>query len=165
MNERRQATRRTPIEVELEDGRVFTAHPLPWMVANDLGHEIVRQNLEASNDFVKMLINDEGIPQLEMQFAKKINDWNTLLKMAYPDEPDEKIHTPKDPSLDESADLILAALDVNHLEHVKHLVDPNFQPPMNPGGTTSSQETEGANGAKTGFTPSSDSPVLEEVKP
>lgn len=148
MAERRQAARREPIEVELADGRVFTAHPLPWMVANDLGNEIVRQNLEAANELVNLWVNDAGLPQLQMQFAKKISDWKGLFSTAYPNEPEEKWHDPHDPSLDESADLILAALDVNHLEHIKHLVDPNYQPPMNPGGTDISQETEGANGTK-----------------
>jgi hypothetical protein len=165
MAERRQAARRDPIEVELQDGRVFIAHPLPWMVANDLGNEIVRQNLEAANDLVRMWISDAGLPELQMQFAKKITDWQTLFKMAYPDEPEEKWNDPKSPGLDESADLILASLDVNHLEHIKHLVDPNFQPPMLPGGASTSTETEGESGKRTESTPDSGSVDSTEPTP
>jgi hypothetical protein len=135
------------------------------MVANDLGNEIVRQNLEAANELVRMWVSDSGLPELQMQFAKKITDWQTVFRMAYPDESIDKFNTPNAPSLDESADLILAALDVNHLEHIKHLVDPNYQPPMIPGGTNSSQETEGESGKKTTSIPDSDSQGSAELTP
>ena len=164
MAERRQAARREPIETELQDGRVFTAHPLPWMVANDLGNEIVRQNLEAANDLVKLWVGDAGLPEIQMQFEKKISDWKALFVIAYPNEPEEKFNDPQQPSLDESADLILAALDVNHLEHVKHLVDPNYQPPMTPGGIAS-LATEGESSTKTASTPDSGSVDSAEAKP
>lgn len=164
MSNRRRAARRDPIEIDTADGREFVARPLPWMNANDLGNELVRQNLEATNDLIKMYVSDEGAPQLEMQFQKKITDWQTPLKMAYPDVKDALWHTPHDLSSDECADLILASLDVNHLEHLRHLVDPNFPTPLNLGGMSSS-ETAGETGMKIPSTPDSDSQVSPEQTP
>lgn len=164
MPERRQATRREPIEIEVEDGRVFTAHPLPWMQANDLGNEIVKQNMEAANDFVHMWINDEGLPELQMQFQVKIKDWHTPLKMAFPEVTEEQWTEPAVLSADECASLLLASLDVNHLEHIKHLVDPNSPTPTNLGGTATSPEPEG-NGQKTESTADSESTASPEPMP
>lgn len=156
MAERRQATRREPIEVETEDGRVFTAHPLSWIEANNLGNEIVRQNVENANDFVRLWMNDADMPQIEMKFQQKISDWGPLVAICFPNEPDEKWHEPRELSSHELADCIIASLDVNHLEHLKHLVDPNSPTPMIPGGTSSSPEPEG-NGTKIESIPNSDS--------
>ena len=164
MAERRQAARREPIEIETADGRVFTAHPLPWMNASELANEVMRQNVEAANKLVSMFITDEGVPQLEMQAQEKISDWQSVFRLAYPNEPEEKWHDPHDLSTDECASVVLVALEVNHLEHLKHLVDPNSPTPMPTGGTNSSQETEG-NGTKTESTPNSDSQVSTEPTP
>jgi hypothetical protein len=135
MTERRQASRRTPIETELGDGRVFIAEPLPWHQASDLGNEIVRQNAESANQMVKMYVEDEGLPQLEFMLQQKLSNWGAVLTLAYPGNPPESFDKY---DIDECAALALAALDVNHLEHIKHLVDPNFQPPTLTGGTNSS---------------------------
>lgn len=165
MAERRQAARREPIEVEVADGRVFTAHPLPWMQANDLGQEIVEQNVKSANDLVKMWIDDAGLPEIQMQFRKKIYDWQSVIKIAFPNEPAEKWVEPHALAEEEIAEVVLASVDVNNLGHLRHLVDPNFQPPTNPGGTSSSTETEGASGEKTPSTPDSGSPALPEPTP
>lgn len=165
MAERRQAARREPIEIETADGRVFIAHPLPWMQANDLGNEIMRQNVEAANDLVHMWIDDAGLPELQMAFHVKIKDWNSVLKLAFPGEDEAKFHDPADPSSDECADLVIASLEVNHLEHLRHLVDPNSPTPMKPGGTSSSQETEGESGTKTTSMPSSEPQDSTELTP
>jgi hypothetical protein len=164
MAERRQATRRKPIEVEVEDGRVFTAHPLPWMQANDLGSEIVNQNLENANQLVRMWISDEGLPQLQMQFQKKISNWQSILRMAFPEVSDEMWTTPRVLDESECAELMLAALDVNHLEHIKHLIDPNSPTPTIPGGKSISLEPEG-NGAKIESTADLDSQDSQESTP
>lgn len=164
MAERRQAARREPIEISTEDGRVFTAHPLPWMQASDLGNNILEQNIQSANELVHLWVNDAGLPELQMKFSQKITDWQTPLRLAYPNEPEEKWHEPFDLSSDELAEILLVALEVNHLEHIKHLVDPNSPTPMKPGGTNTSQATEG-NGTRTESTLNSDSPVSAEPTP
>lgn len=144
MVERRQATRREPIEVEVRD-KVFEAHPLPWQQANDLGNEIVRQNAEAANAAVRMYVQDD-IPQLELALQTKISDWNIVLLVAYPN------HESVDFmgfDIDECAALILASLEVNHLEHLNNLVDPNSHAPMIPGGSEPSGLTTTEPGEKT----------------
>lgn len=156
MAERRQAARREPIEIEVEDGREFIARPLPWMQANDLGNEIIRQNTESANEFVKMWVNDVGLPELQMQFSQKIKDWHTVLKLAFPEVTEEQWTKPRVLDAGECAELVLASLDVNHLEQIKHLVDPNSPALTNLGGTDTSPETEG-NGQKTPSTPDSES--------
>lgn len=165
MAERRQATRREPIEIEIQgDDRVFVAEPLPWIQANDLGGEIVKQNADAFNHYVQMYVDeDSGLPQLEAQLKKKLSDWNAVLRMAYPNVDDKQWTEPRVLSLDECADLVLAALDVNHLEHIKHLVDPNSPTPMLDGGISTS--TSGEDGQKTTSTPDSGSVDSPEPTP
>lgn len=137
MGERRQAARREAITVVVHTGAEFVAEPLPWMQANDLGNEIVRQNAASVNEFLRVYVNDEGLPQLEMTFRNKISDWATVLQLAFPSYPDQLW----DFTSDECADLVIAALEVNHLENLRHLVDPNLNAPMNLGGTGSSEES------------------------
>jgi hypothetical protein len=134
MVERRQVSRREPIEVEVR-GRVFVAEPLPWQVVGDLGNEIVRQNAEAANEAIRLYVQDD-IPQLDLKLAQKISDWMALLKIAFPQNSKEDF---LDLDIDEVSELILASVDVNHLQHLRHLVDPNFQTPTNLGGTSTSE--------------------------
>mgnify|MGYP003575073192 CR=1 FL=1 len=159
MAERRRATRREPIEVEVEDGRVFVARPLPWMFANDLGDSIIQQNADAVNHTVRLYM-DGDIPQLEASLGVKIKDWQALLKLAYPDDIDSFTEKPLDRT--DCAELILAALEVNHLDHLKPLVDPNSPSPTTTGGNDSSALAGTLLGQKTESTPSSSSEDSEE---
>lgn len=158
--ERRQASRREPIEVEVR-GSIFLAEPLPWQVVSDLGNEIVRQNAEAANESVRMYV-DGNIPQLDLKLAQKITDWHSILRIAFPKD---------DPSrfngfdIDEVSEMVLASLDVNHLQHLRHLVDPNFQAPTSLGGTDTSEGMTTDLGLKTESTPSSDSLDSPEPTP
>jgi hypothetical protein len=138
MNERRQASRREPIEVELQDGRVFTAKPLPWMDANDLGNIILQEQAASANEAVRLYMED-NLPQLEVTLQLKVKDWQPVLDKAYPEVTHEEWNTPAAPSRDECADLVIASLEVNHLDHLKSLVDPNFQTPTMPGGSDTSE--------------------------
>ena len=161
MVERRRATRREPIEVELEDGRVFIAHPLPWMAANDLGDQIIQQNADAVNNTVRLYM-DGNIPQLEASLGVKIKDWQALLRLAYPSEAEITSLSENAPNRDDCAELILAALDVNNLVHLKPLVDPNSPTPTTTGGNDSSALAGILPGVKTESTPSSSSEESEE---
>jgi hypothetical protein len=154
MPERRQAVRREPIEITLSDGKTYTANPLPWLKAGDLGNEIVRQNADAANEMVRLYVQDDGLPQLEMKLKQKISDWGTVLVLAYPGSTPEEFDRY---DIDECSALVLAALEVNHLTHIKHLVDPNFQPPMPNGGIVSSASGEDLIGQKIASIPPSDS--------
>lgn len=140
MAERRRAARREPIEVEVEDGRVFIARPLPWTEASDFANEIMRQSVEVTNDLVRMFTTDAGVPQLEMKARQKLEDWHIPLKMAFPDVADEVWIKPRILDMEECAELLIAACDVNHLEHMKHLIDPNSPTPTLLGGNDSSAE-------------------------
>jgi hypothetical protein len=150
MAERRQATRREPIEIELHDGRIFTAEPLDWRRAGDLGNEILRQNADSMNELVRMYVTDDNIPQLELKLRQKITDWDALFTLAFPNNKKEDFWQPRVLDTDEAAALILASMEVNHLSHLNQLVDPNLEPLTPIGGIGSSTES-GAQmpGAKT----------------
>lgn len=159
MVERRRASRREPIEVEVR-GQTFVAKPLPWQVSADLGNEIVRQNVTSVNEAVAMYVED-NVPQLDLKLAQKISDWNELLRIAYPD------NEPADFNgfdIDEVSVLILTSLEVNHLEHLNHLVDPNLSALTNPGGLDTSEGMEIQNGQKIESTLNFFSSVSEEKK-
>jgi len=165
MAERRQAARRAPIEVELQDGRVFTAEPLPWMEANDLGNLILQEQAASANDAVRLYMED-NLPQLEVSLRLKVMDWQPILRKCYPGITDAQWSDPAAPSRDECADLVIASLEVNNLEHLAPLVDPNFQTPTNRGGSDISESgTMMTAGQKTTSTSESSDADLAEVKP
>lgn len=128
MAERRQVARPEPIELEVR-GKVFVAEPLPWMICNDLGNNILQQNTEATNNLVKMYV-EGNIPQLEVLFKQKISDWYSVLKIAYPKMKPEDF---QDLHPFECSELLCASLEVNGLDHLKHLVDPNSPTPDSSG--------------------------------
>jgi len=162
MAERRQAARREPIEVELEDGRVFVAKPLPWMEANDVGNIILQEQAASVNEAVRMYM-DDNVPQLEVSLQLKVVNWQPVLDRCYPDITHEQWSTPAAPTRDECAELVIASLDVNHLEHLRGLVDPNFQTPTNLGGSDISESgTMTTAGQKTTSTPDSSEQALPE---
>lgn len=148
MGERRQVHRREPIEVELDNGQIFVAKPLPWMQRNDLGNEILRQNTEAVNEAVRLYTDPEtNLVQIETKLAEKLKDPISILRMSYPE------NDVLDYSIleyGELTQLLLVALEVNQLDHLRGLVDPNFQPPMPIGGTPSLEEGETETGQKIG---------------
>lgn len=155
MAERRQAVRREPIEVEIR-GKVYTAKPLSWLNANDFGNEIVRQNSDAVNNAVKMYMANE-IPQLDAMLQRKLEDWDKVLHMAYPGYERGEFG---DYDADELFELGLAALDVNHLEYLRELINPNQSPPTETGGN---EPSEAGGGQKTTSTDTSSSPELPET--
>jgi hypothetical protein len=138
MGERRQVHRREPIEIVLDDGRTFVVKPLPWMQRNDLGSEILRQNTEALNESVRLYMDPElNLPQLEMRLNDKITEPNKILLLIFPDLSVEDFDNL---DFEEITALMLASLDVNHLNHLAPLVDPNSPAPNLIGGITSSEE-------------------------
>jgi len=131
MGERRQAIRRESIIVEVR-GTDFEAKPLPWLIANELGNEVIRQNAEAANNAVKMYVEeDTNIPQLEAALHRNISDWGKFLCLGYLDnKPDDF----KDFDTDELHELGKAILEVNHFDYLLPLIDPNGASPTLTGG-------------------------------
>lgn len=170
MIERRQAVRKVPIEVEVR-GEVYKAEPLPWLDANELGDEILRQNAEAANSAVRMYVTDNNIPQLELALNRKIQDWQPILDKGYPGQFTPEIVRSLNP--DELFELGKAALEVNYLEYLKNLLDPNFQPPTESGGTETSLKGDGqkttssesSSSAESTPTPSESSPEGSSSQP
>lgn len=160
MSERRQVHRREPIIVELDNGREFEARPLPWLKRNELGNEIVTQGVEKVNDFVRMYVEETdigtSIPQLEMSFIDRLKDYPKILGMAYPQQPPEDF---EDLSFEEIIELLVAALEVNKLDPLRPLIDPNAPSPIEPGGIGPSIGVPEEDGQKTTSTVDSSSPV------
>lgn len=154
MAERRQVHRREPIEVQLVSGEVVLARPLPWLTRNDLGDLIVKEHTDAINNLTRLFVTSVNVggtevevPQMEAGFQQKIRNWTPILQMAYPDQLDlEKLGTLL---FDECVELTLASLEINHLEQLKDLVDPNSQSPMIPGGISSPEAVGEEAGPKT----------------
>lgn len=160
MSERRQVHRREPILVVMDDGREFEARPLPWLQRNDLGDEIVTQNARVINEFVKVWVDDtSGIPQLEAKFHEKLTDVFAVIAIGYPTEDVTKL---SDLTHEELLELIYASLEVNLLEHLRPLVDPNFPTPTMLGGIATSEGTTTQAGQKTESSIDSSSEVLAE---
>jgi hypothetical protein len=155
MADRRQAVRREPIEVEVQD-KVYTAKPRTWIEAGDIGNEILRQNSEATNNAVRMYMEGD-IPQLETTLRRKIENWDSLLLLGYPGY-ERGEFAPYD--LDECFELGKAMLEVNHLEYLLDLIDPNSPPPDLNGGNEPSVDGDGQ---KTQSSPSSSSPDSPEM--
>lgn len=156
MTERRRAAKLEPIIVELEDGNEYLAHPLPWMDRNDLGNEILKQYNELTNDAIKSFVGEDGTPQLDLMLNDKLKDPAAILKLAYPQVAEwPKLTWP------EILELIYAACDVNGLENLRQLIDPNSRTPDKVGGTNSSGEDQ-IDTQKTPFTEDSDSSDLTE---
>jgi hypothetical protein len=138
--ERRQAHRRLPIFVEVEGGKVFEAHPLPWQDRNDFGSAVVQQNAKSANEAVRLYVDpDTSIPELTAKLYERAGDPIALLKMAYPNvKPVEY----KDLTWRQLIELLRAALEVNELGHLARLIDPNSNPPTENGGSPAVGEEE-----------------------
>ncbi|HET7712989.1 MAG TPA: hypothetical protein VFK94_00055, partial [Patescibacteria group bacterium] len=107
--------------------REFEAHPLPWMKRNDLGNEIMRQYSELLNSSMRAYTSEDTSPQLELYLNDKVQDPIQLIKLGYPSWRDEDFLNDLD--YDELLELIFASLEVNRLESLRDLVDPNSNTP------------------------------------
>jgi hypothetical protein len=134
MSERRRVHRREPIEVEFDNGRVVVVSPLPWLQRNDMGDEIIVQFAELTNRAVSVFVDPEtNLPKLEAVLGEKLVDYQKILAMCVPDEDCSTL------DYSEVLELIYASLEVNGLENLRRLVDPNFRSPMMIGETPISE--------------------------
>jgi hypothetical protein len=164
MSERRQVHRREPIIIELDGGREFEARPLPWLKRNELGNEVVSQGVSRVNEFVRMYVEETDvgkvIPQLEMTFVDRLSDYPKILRMAYPQYEDSLFD---DLSFEEILELIGAALEVNKLEPLRPLIDPNSPSPIETGLSEPSIGVVAEDGPKMESTADSSLPVLTDT--
>lgn len=162
MAERRQAHRREPIEIEVR-GKVLEAHPLSWIKRNDLGNEVMRQYSDLLNTSLRAVKNEdpEAVPELQMYLNDKIADPVTLIMMGYPDIERGFLDELEYPEL---LDLIYVALEVNELESLKGLIDPNYRTPTTSGGIESGEDQPETDTPKPQSSPDSDSPESQEPK-
>ena len=135
MDERRQVHRRKPIVLITEENGEFIAKPLEWQKRNDLGEEVLQQNVAITNEAVKLFKDEAGSILVDAKLQEPLSDPFKILGMAYPDKKPEDF---EGLSFDEIFELIHVALDVNHLERLWRLLDPNSNPPEENGGTNSS---------------------------
>jgi hypothetical protein len=136
MSEQRQAHRRESIVTEIDEKLSFEAKPLQWQARNDFGNSIVQQHAQSVNEAVKLYVDpDTDVPQLEAKLYERVQDPMALLALAYPE---VKADAYRNLTWRQLIELLLAALDVNELQHLKRIIDPNSQPPTENGGTQSS---------------------------
>lgn len=134
--ERRQAFRREPIIVDLdESGTNFvTVAPITWERRNDFGSAVIHQSTIQVNEAIRLFV-DGDVPQLEASYADKFTDGQELLKLGLPESEFEKL--PSELYYNQVLELLFAILEVNQLEHLRPLLDPNFQAPTESGGILS----------------------------
>lgn len=138
MPERRQSFRREPIVIVLDDEREVLVAPVPWEQRGDFGNELMRQNAEVINEAIKIWIDpDSGIPQLEAKLQEKFTDAGILLRLGLPEGAYDEIKSWPLYS-NQVTDILLAILEVNQLENLRPMIDPNSQAPTQLTGMLSS---------------------------
>lgn len=137
MTERRQAFRREPIEIDLGGEVVLSVGPVVWQRRNDFGNEVIRQHLEIVNEAVKMYTDpDTGVPQLEAKLGEKFSDPETLFGLGLEEDPYLQL---RGVSLyqNQVVAILLAICEVNELDQLKAMIDPNLLTPTTIGGILS----------------------------
>ena len=137
MNERRQAFKREPIEVELAPGDIFLVDPIPWEQRNLFGDEVVRQNVELLNESVRIYIDEaSGAPQLEAKMAEKFSDYRRLFELGLSESAWAAVKG-KQLYSNQVVEILLAICDVNDLSRLRPILDPNSTTPTKLGGMLS----------------------------
>ena len=156
---RRRVFRRESVTIELESGLELVARPLPWQQRNDFGDLIMQDYLKAMNESLQAIASeDESTPQLIGALADKLRNLDGMFKAAFPEVIDDDLITSL--TYEEILNCIMVALDVNKLDKLKPLIDPNFQAP----GLTSGNLGALADGAKITSLPVSSEPALVEAE-
>lgn len=162
MTERRQAFRKEPIEIDFGDNRTVSVGPLPWQERNDFGDEVIRQYLQILNEAVLLYVDpDTGAPQLEAKLGEKFSDPQALMKLGLSE---DDFKTVQDPPLGQNQIVIvlLAIAEVNDLQQLYPMLDPNLETPTSLSGILWELVQEGLT-PKTESGPDSSSPGSEET--
>jgi hypothetical protein len=124
----RQAFKRTPIEIDL-GGEVISVGPVPWEQRNDFGNEVIRQHLEILNEGVKIYLDPEtSAPQLEAKLNEKFTDPGVLLRLGLEEKVYEQIKS-RPMFQNQVVVILLAIAEVNELQQLYPLLDPNLEAP------------------------------------
>jgi hypothetical protein len=170
MNDRRQAFKREPIEVDLGD-RVISVGPIPWEKRNDFGDAVIGQYTTIINEAVVLFMDEAtGAPQLDAKLKEKYSDPTQLLRLGLEDGAFEAA-TSEPLYENQIIALLLAICEVNSLSQLRAILDPNWDGPTTLGGlqsvigplTPDSPTTEsGLDSSSPGSaeTPSEPSPIL-----
>jgi hypothetical protein len=140
--------------------------PFPWLKRDEFANEIVRQNAEILNEGVHLWFQDTDgsqLPVLEAKFAERWTDPYALLRLGIPDE-DWTEEWAQNLFTEEIVELLVAACQVNSLDKLQALVDPNSPTPDQIFGTISDLMRPGESGPKIESLPDSSSPDSQEVK-
>lgn len=137
MPERRQAFRREPIEIELDEDTVLSIVPVPWERRTDFGNEAIKQHVQIMNEAVRTYVSDDGLPQLEMKLAEKFSDPRELLRLGLSSEVYEQI-AERELYTNQIVEILMAICELNGLDQLKPLLDPNVVSPTTLGGMLSS---------------------------
>lgn len=164
----RKTTRREPISITAElangDEHKFDAKPLPWRVRNDLGEAINAMYANALNLEIRALTDDDGnVTGLQGSMFEKVMDYPGLFIFAFSEwEIDDagEAKAKKPPSkadtaafnqidFDQMIEVLVAALDVNGLDRLVHLLDPERKKAPLTGASEPQTETPTDDGMKT----------------
>jgi hypothetical protein len=149
MNDRRQAFRRDPIEVELSPEVIVSIDPIPWEQRNVFGGEVVKQHVDILNESVRLYVDEAtGAPQLEAKLEQKFTDPDKLFQLGLLPATYEQV---KGMNLyyNQVVELLLVICEVNDLPQLKAMIDPNSQTPTPLGGILSDLIAPGDDTQKT----------------
>lgn len=134
MPDRRQAFRRDPIEIDFGGEVIISVGPVVWQQRNDFGNELIRQHVEIINEAVKMYVDpDTDVPQLEMKLGEKFSDPDPLFKLGLDDEAFDQVAKLRLYQNQVEA-ILLTICEVNGLDQLKGMIDPNLITPTTIGG-------------------------------
>lgn len=143
MSDRRQAFRREPIELWLDDKTMISIGPIPWEKRNDFGNELVRQNTEIINEAVRIYVDEEsGLPHLEAKLGEKFSNPLALFELGLDPMVFEVVRGLK-LYQNQVVEILLVICEVNDLEKLKVMIDPNLMAPTPIGGLLSALAAKG----------------------
>lgn len=169
---RRKVFRRQPIEIELDGGLELVARPLPWQARNDLGDMVMQAYIGAMNSALQAMQDEpDAAPQLSGGLADKFRDPGAVFKAAFPVYAEGEFDLEKCQLEDiqisklsyvELIECILVALEVNQLDTLRPLIDPNFRVPDQNSGNGALETVDV--GLKSTSSDNSSAPALPEER-
>ena len=167
MTERRQAFRREPIEIDFGDAVVSIA-PVSWLRRNDFGNELLRQHSELLNEAVQIYIEESAeteYPQMQAKFASRFSDPIMLLELGLDAATFQQGKAlAGELTFEQISEILLAICDVNKMDQLRPLLDPNSQTPTPLGTILSQLVAEGDDTPKTESGQDSSSPASTETE-
>lgn len=125
MTDGRQTTRAMAEEVKVgPNGDSVWAKPLPWRRRNDLGNIITTGYVDAINNSLHTIQDENGEISFTGEFREKIFPWEACLQAAFSEEDCQRLDQA---DIFELRAALCAALRVNGLEQLEYMIDPNIR--------------------------------------